>query len=127
MGVVDIVVNNAGMQHVAAVQDFDYASWDKVLKLNLTSAYVLSKAVLPGMVKAKFGRVINIASGASTVRRAPPPLPCCFLCPGSARLGGLRQQVRVRGEQARHRGFHQSGTLPSRLRARVKWLCMFPV
>jgi len=62
LGVVDIVVNNAGMQHVAPVSDFELSAWEKVIKLNLTSAFVLTKALLPAMVESKFGRVINVAS-----------------------------------------------------------------
>lgn len=63
-GVVDIVINNAGIQHVSSVKDFELAAWEKVIKINLTSAYLLSKALLPGMLAAKYGRIVNIASGA---------------------------------------------------------------
>jgi len=61
-GKVDIVVNNAGIQHVAPVEDFPEAKWDAVLAINLSSTFHLVKAVVPGMKARGFGRIINIAS-----------------------------------------------------------------
>jgi 3-hydroxybutyrate dehydrogenase len=61
-GKVDIVINNAGIQHVAPVEDFPDAKWDAVLAINLSSAFHLIKAVLPGMKARRFGRIVNIAS-----------------------------------------------------------------
>jgi len=61
-GKVDIVVNNAGIQHVAPVENFDDAKWDAVLAINLSSAFHLIKAVVPGMKARRFGRIVNIAS-----------------------------------------------------------------
>lgn len=61
-GRVDIVVNNAGIQHVAPVDDFPEEKWDAVLAINLSSAFHLVKAVLPGMKQRGHGRLIHIAS-----------------------------------------------------------------
>jgi len=61
-GKVDIVVNNAGIQHVAPIEDFDDVKWDAVLAINLSSAFHLIKAVVPGMKARRFGRIINVAS-----------------------------------------------------------------
>ncbi|HEX6364156.1 MAG TPA: 3-hydroxybutyrate dehydrogenase, partial [Albitalea sp.] len=61
-GRVDIVVNNAGIQHVAPIDEFPDDKWDAVLAINLSSAYHLVKAVVPGMKARRFGRIINIAS-----------------------------------------------------------------
>jgi 3-hydroxybutyrate dehydrogenase len=61
-GRIDIVVNNAGIQHVAPIEDFDDAKWDAVLAINLTSAFHLIKAAVPGMKARRFGRIINVAS-----------------------------------------------------------------
>ncbi|HWA51043.1 MAG TPA: 3-hydroxybutyrate dehydrogenase [Dongiaceae bacterium] len=61
-GRVDILVNNAGIQHVAAVEHFPEDKWDAIIAINLSSAFHATKAALPGMRAAKWGRVINIAS-----------------------------------------------------------------
>ena len=61
-GKVDIVVNNAGIQHVAPIEDFPEAKWDAVLAIDLSSAFHLIKAVVPEMKARRFGRIINIAS-----------------------------------------------------------------
>jgi 3-hydroxybutyrate dehydrogenase len=61
-GKVDIIVNNAGIQHIAPVEEFADATWDAVLAINLSSAFHLTKAVLPGMKARRFGRILNIAS-----------------------------------------------------------------
>jgi 3-hydroxybutyrate dehydrogenase len=61
-GKVDIVVNNAGIQHVEPVETFPEAKWDAILAINLSSAFHLVKAVLPEMKARRFGRIINIAS-----------------------------------------------------------------
>ena len=61
-GKVDIIVNNAGIQHVAPIEDFPETKWDAVLAINLSSAFHLIKAVVPEMKARRFGRIINIAS-----------------------------------------------------------------
>ena len=61
-GKVDIVVNNAGIQHVAPIEEFPEAKWDAILAINLSSAFHLIKAVVPGMKARRFGRIVNIAS-----------------------------------------------------------------
>lgn len=62
LGKVDIIVNNAGIQHVAPVEDFPDEKWAAILAINLSSAFHLIKAVVPGMKARKFGRIINVAS-----------------------------------------------------------------
>ncbi len=61
-GGIDILINSAGVQHVAAVQDFPNEIWDEVLAVNLSAVFHTIKAVLPGMVGNGWGRIINIAS-----------------------------------------------------------------
>jgi len=61
-GRVDVLVNNAGIQHVAPVDEFPPEKWDAIIAVNLSSAFHATRAALPGMKKAKWGRVINIAS-----------------------------------------------------------------
>ena len=55
-GKVDIVVNNAGIQHVAPIEEFADDKWDAVLAINLSSSFHLIKAVTPGMKARRFGR-----------------------------------------------------------------------
>ena len=61
-GRVDVLVNNAGIQHVAAIQDFPTERWDAIIAINLTSAFHTTRLALPAMEKAGWGRVINVAS-----------------------------------------------------------------
>ena len=61
-GKVDIVVNNAGIQFVAPIEEFPEAKWDAILAINLSSAFHLIKAVVPDMKARRAGRIINVAS-----------------------------------------------------------------
>ncbi len=62
LGSVDILVNNAGIQFVAPVDEFPEERWDAIIAINLSSNFHAIKAALPGMKKANWGRIINIAS-----------------------------------------------------------------
>jgi 3-hydroxybutyrate dehydrogenase len=61
-GRVDVLVNNAGIQHVAPVDEFPLDKWDAIIAINLSSAFHATRAALPAMKRAKWGRIINIAS-----------------------------------------------------------------
>jgi 3-hydroxybutyrate dehydrogenase len=61
-GSVDVLVNNAGIQFVAKVEDFPIEKWDAVIATNLSAAFYATRVAIPGMKKRKFGRIINIAS-----------------------------------------------------------------
>ena len=61
-GKCDILINNAGIQHVAAIDEFPSGKWDAIIAINLSSAFHTTAAALPLMRKAGWGRVINIAS-----------------------------------------------------------------
>lgn len=61
-GGVDIVVNNAGIQHVSPVESFPVEKWDQILAINLSSAFHLVRATFEGMKARKFGRIVNISS-----------------------------------------------------------------
>lgn len=58
----DILVNNAGIQHVAPIDEFPVDKWDRIIAINLSSAFHTTAAALPGMKAQGWGRVINIAS-----------------------------------------------------------------
>src|SRR6185312_2961319 len=59
---VDVLVNNAGIQHVANIEDFPADRWDAIIAINLSSSFHSIRAAIPGMKKRKWGRIINIAS-----------------------------------------------------------------
>jgi 3-oxoacyl-[acyl-carrier protein] reductase len=61
-GKIDILVNNAGITRDQLVMRMKRADWDAVLSTNLTSAYLTIQQVIPGMLKQRWGRIINIAS-----------------------------------------------------------------
>ncbi|MEY5099643.1 MAG: hypothetical protein RJA36_2362 [Pseudomonadota bacterium] len=61
-GRVDVLVNNAGIQHVANVEDFPPERWDAVMAINLSSAFHTTRLALPAMREANWGRIINVAS-----------------------------------------------------------------
>lgn len=64
-GGVDILINNAGMQHVAPVEDFPVEKWDLIIALNLNSAFHTSRLAIPYMKSKKWGRIIQTASAHS--------------------------------------------------------------
>jgi len=68
-GQIDIVVNNAGIQRRYPLEEFPDAEWRAVLDLDLTAPFVVSRAVVKGMIARKAGKIINICSLQSTVTR----------------------------------------------------------
>jgi 3-hydroxybutyrate dehydrogenase len=62
LGRVDVLVNNAGIQHVAPVEAFPVEKWDAILAVNLSAAFHAIRAALPQMKSRGWGRIINIAS-----------------------------------------------------------------
>jgi 3-hydroxybutyrate dehydrogenase len=66
-GSVDVLVNNAGIQHVSPVDEFPIEKWDAIIAINLTSAFHAIRAALPGMKERGWGRVINTASAHALV------------------------------------------------------------
>ncbi len=62
LGRLDILINNAGVQHVEAVETFPTDKWDQIIAINLTSGFHATKAAIPIMKAQKRGRIINIAS-----------------------------------------------------------------
>ena len=66
-GSVDVLVNNAGIQFVSPIEDFPPEKWDAIIAINLSSAFHAIRAVVPGMKKRSWGRIINTASAHSLV------------------------------------------------------------
>jgi 3-hydroxybutyrate dehydrogenase len=69
-GGVDVLVNNAGIQHVAPVETFPTDKWDAILAINLSSAFHTTRLALPGMQTKGWGRIINVASAHGLVASA---------------------------------------------------------
>ena len=70
LGAVDVLVNNAGVQYVAPIDDFPDEKWDQIIAINLSSAFFTTKAALPSMKAKGWGRVINMASAHGLVASA---------------------------------------------------------
>lgn len=66
-GGVDILINNAGIQHVAPIEEFPVDKWDLIIALNLTSAFHTARLALPWMKSKRWGRIIQTASAHSLV------------------------------------------------------------
>jgi 3-hydroxybutyrate dehydrogenase len=69
-GALDVLVNNAGIQHVANIEDFPPEKWDAIIAINLSSSFHTIRAAVPGMKARGFGRIINIASAHGLVASA---------------------------------------------------------
>ncbi len=61
-GMVDVLVNNAGIQHVAAIEEFPVEKWDQIIAINLSSAFHTMRAAIPAMKEKRHGRIVNVAS-----------------------------------------------------------------
>jgi 3-hydroxybutyrate dehydrogenase len=66
-GALDVLVNNAGIQHVAPVDEFPPEKWDAIIAINLSSSFHTVRAALPAMKARRWGRIVNIASAHALV------------------------------------------------------------
>jgi 3-hydroxybutyrate dehydrogenase len=122
-GSLDVLVNNAGIQHVANVEDFPIEKWDAIIAINLSSCFHTIRAALPGMKRRKWGRIINIASAHGLVasgekvayvaakhglvgltkvvaiETANAGITCNAICPGWVLTPLVQQQVDARAKQ----------------------------
>jgi len=86
-GGVDILFNNAGIQRRGALVDFSQSDWDAVIATNITAPFIVSQAVLPGMIANRRGKIVHIASLMSEMARPS-------VVPYTAAKGGVRQLTR---------------------------------
>jgi 3-hydroxybutyrate dehydrogenase len=66
-GTLDVLVNNAGIQYVAPIEEFPVEKWDQIIAINLSAAFHAIRAAVPGMKSRKWGRIISTASAHSLV------------------------------------------------------------
>jgi 3-hydroxybutyrate dehydrogenase len=123
LGSVDVLVNNAGIQHVAPVHEFPLERWDALIAINLTAVFLTTRAALPGMFKRKWGRIINIASvhglvasvdksayvaskhgvigltKAVALETATTGITCNAICPGWVLTPLVQKQIDALGER----------------------------
>jgi 3-hydroxybutyrate dehydrogenase len=121
-GSLDVLVNNAGIQHVANVEDFPADRWDAIIAINLSSSFHTIRAALPSMKNRKWGRIINIASAHGLVasgqkvayvaakhgvvgltkvvaiETANAGITCNAICPGWVLTPLVQQQVDARAK-----------------------------
>lgn len=120
-GAIDIVVNNAGIQHVASIEEFPVDRWDAIIAINLTSAFHTIRLALPKMRAKNWGRIINISSAhglvasaqksayvaakhgivgltkAVALETATTGVTCNAICPGFVLTPLVQKQVDARG------------------------------
>jgi 3-hydroxybutyrate dehydrogenase len=123
-GSLDVLVNNAGIQHVANIEDFPVEKWDAVIAINLSSSFHTIRAAVPGMKKRKWGRIINVASAHGLVasvqkaayvaakhglvgltkvvamETANAGITCNAICPGWVMTALVAQQIEARAKAA---------------------------
>ncbi|MEM6340260.1 MAG: 3-hydroxybutyrate dehydrogenase [Pseudomonadota bacterium] len=116
-GSCDILINNAGIQHVAGIPEFPVEKWNAIIAINMSSAFHTSAAALPMMRKAGWGRVINIASAhgltaspyksayvaakhgivgltkVTALETAKEPITCNAICPGYVLTPIVEKQI----------------------------------
>jgi meso-butanediol dehydrogenase/(S,S)-butanediol dehydrogenase/diacetyl reductase len=106
LGPVEILVNNAGIHFSGPVQRTDDAAWDAVLAVDLTAPFLLSRACLPAMYEAGWGRIINVASVAGRIGLK-------YGAAYSAAKHGLIGLTRVLAAEGARRGVTANAICPS--------------
>lgn len=95
IGSADILINAAGMTAEQSVVGHSDALWDQIIQTNLTGAFQMTRAVLPGMISQNWGRVVNIGSTAASVGWKDNPAYCA----SKAGLLGLTRCVALEGAE----------------------------
>jgi 3-hydroxybutyrate dehydrogenase len=94
-GTVNILVNNAGFQHVAPIDEFPEETWERILALMLTAPFILTKLVWPYMKAARWGRIVNISSVHGLVAS---PYKCAYVSAKHGLIGLTRAGALEGGE-----------------------------
>ena len=132
LGRVDILINNAGVQHVEAVEKFPSDKWEQIIAVNLSSTFYATRAAIPIMKAQGRGRIVNVASAHGLVASpfksayvaakhgvigftktvalevAQDGITCNALCPGYVETPIVEKQI---ADQARTRGMSKEAVL----------------
>jgi gluconate 5-dehydrogenase len=112
IGQIDILVNNAGIQIRGPLEEFSLEDWQRVLDVNLTSAFLVARAVVPDMIERGRGKIVNTCSATSEAGRET-------IGPYTASKGGLKQLTRAMcADWARH-GIQANGLGPGYFRTEI--------
>jgi len=96
LGGLDILINNAGIQHVSPIEDFPPEKWQAIIGINLSSAFFTTRAAVPKMKARGWGRIINLASAHALVAS---PFKCAYVAAKHG-IAGLTKTVAL--ELAEH-------------------------
>lgn len=94
-GGVDVLVNNAGVQHVSPIEDFPVAKWDLIIALNLTASFHTIRMAMPHMKEKGWGRIINTASAHALVAS---PFKSAYVAAKHG-IAGLTKTVALEGAE----------------------------
>ena len=98
----DVLINNAGLQHVAPLEEFPPEKWQQLIAVMLTGAALLTRAALPAMRRKGFGRIVNIGSIHSLVAS---PYKSAYVAAKHG-LVGFSKSDRARNARLRHHDQH---------------------
>jgi gluconate 5-dehydrogenase len=112
VGPIRILVNNAGIQHRVSMLDLELADWRRVLEHNLTSAFIVGRAVARGMIARGGGKIINIGSVQSDLARPT-------IAPYTASKGGLRNLTRAMAAEWARAGIQANSIAPGYIRTEM--------
>jgi NAD(P)-dependent dehydrogenase (short-subunit alcohol dehydrogenase family) len=104
-GAVDILINNAGITPSAPLHKTSLAAWNEVLAINLTGAFLCTRAALPDMYDAKWGRIVNVASIAGLMGSA-------YITPYCASKHGMVGMTRALAKEAAKHGVTVNAVCP---------------
>lgn len=116
-GPISVLVNNAGIQHVSPVEDFDPAKWDAIIAINMSSSFHTIRSAVPDMKEMGWGRIVNLASAHALIASpfksayvaakhgvlgltktvalevAKHGITCTAICPGYVRTALVEKQI----------------------------------